>query len=170
MEFLLIGGLVLAWILITVSMEYESGFGATVVLLSTAGVLQFWTELKPFTMIYEHPMTALWLFLAYVVAGVLVGGLKWVSFVHKWVDRRKEYAADNRVDVKTVSGFDLGARFKVPLTIKEHKARLMSWMTYWPMTALWTLIDDPIRRVFSWFYNGVAKGFQNYSDRAFGVK
>jgi hypothetical protein len=40
-------------------------------------------------------------------------------------------------------------------------------MTYWPWSALWTLINDPVRRFFCWIYEQISGVLQEISDRAF---
>jgi len=47
------------------------------------------------------------------------------------------------------------------------KGRITAWMTYWPWSALWTLINDPVRRFFCWAYEQLSGTLQEISDRAF---
>ncbi len=56
--------------------------------------------------------------------------------------------------------------FVKPLVAK-NKGRIVSWMTYWPWSGLWTLVNDPVRRFFSWAYRNVSGTLQRMSDRAF---
>jgi hypothetical protein len=50
---------------------------------------------------------------------------------------------------------------------KNEKARITRWMSFWPMSALWTLINDPIRRAFEEIYHLISKALQEISDAAF---
>lgn len=47
-----------------------------------------------------------------------------------------------------------------------HKARILTWMTYWPWSAAWTLLNDPVRRAFVKAYGLVAGQLQRIADRA----
>jgi hypothetical protein len=78
--------------------------------------------------------------------GVLAGAVK---------DTWKHY-------VKKRTFLDLGK----PM-IREHKWRVIAQMTYWPWSALWTLINDPVRRFFSWAYERLSGTLQAISNRAF---
>jgi hypothetical protein len=49
--------------------------------------------------------------------------------------------------------------------VRLHKGDIMLWMTYWPFSGLWTLINDPIRKVFRTIYTHIAKSLQAISDR-----
>jgi hypothetical protein len=54
-----------------------------------------------------------------------------------------------------------------PPQVREHKSDIMLWMTYWPFSCVWTLINDPIRKIFRTIYANIAKSLQSISDRMF---
>lgn len=37
--------------------------------------------------------------------------------------------------------------------IALDKTRIIMWMSYWPVSALWTLINDPLHRLYNFIYN-----------------
>ena len=49
----------------------------------------------------------------------------------------------------------------------NNKARIMGWMTYWPWSALWTLIHDPIRKAVKALWRHLATSYQRLADKAF---
>jgi hypothetical protein len=59
-----------------------------------------------------------------------------------------------------------GRRIAKPM-VSENKSRITGWMTWWPWSGLWTLINDPIRRFFNWAYDQLGGVLQAISDRAF---
>lgn len=59
-----------------------------------------------------------------------------------------------------------GKTIKKPMA-SHSKARITAWMTYWPWSALWTLINDPIRRFYQWAYTRLCGLLQGMSDEAF---
>ena len=79
--------------------------------------------------------------------GVLVGEVKW-----SWQDYIKHNYHGNKITK--------------PLA-RRYKGQIITWMTYWPWSALWTLINDPIRRFFRWVYEQLSGVLQAISDRAF---
>ena len=50
---------------------------------------------------------------------------------------------------------------------RTNKSRILRWMTFWPLSALWTLIDDPIREAFRKIYDQISGRLQRISDRMF---
>lgn len=51
--------------------------------------------------------------------------------------------------------------------VRENKARIVAWMSYWPASMAWTLIDDPVRRIFMSIYESIGGSLQRISDRRF---
>lgn len=51
--------------------------------------------------------------------------------------------------------------------VNKHKARITSWMVYWPWSAMWTLIDDPIRRLYNRLYTLLRGFYQSIANQAF---
>ncbi len=36
------------------------------------------------------------------------------------------------------------------LTFSSASTRILFWLTYWPASLLWALLNDPVRRFFKW--------------------
>lgn len=53
-----------------------------------------------------------------------------------------------------------------PLAIK-NKGRIIFWMSYWPCSALWTLINDPITRAYRFIWHRLGATFENMSKAMF---
>lgn len=51
--------------------------------------------------------------------------------------------------------------------VRENKTRIVAWMSYWPASMAWTLIDDPVRRTFLAIYDHIGGSLQRISDRRF---
>jgi hypothetical protein len=60
-----------------------------------------------------------------------------------------------------------GYGYQMPPQAREHKSDIMLWMTYWPFSCLWTIINDPIRKIFRTIYTHIATSLQKISDRMF---
>lgn len=46
---------------------------------------------------------------------------------------------------------------------KDNKARIASWIAWWPAVGFWTLLHDPLRRIGIWLYNRFAKFLERMS-------
>ncbi len=42
-----------------------------------------------------------------------------------------------------------------PIGIK-HKGKIISWISYWPLSLIGTILNDPFRRFFEWLYYSVS--------------
>ena len=47
------------------------------------------------------------------------------------------------------------------------KFLLMNWMIYWPLSAFWTLINNPVKRAFKGIFTYFEKQYQVISDKVF---
>lgn len=61
---------------------------------------------------------------------------------------------------------EYNCNIKQPM-VSDNKSRITGWMTYWPWSALWTLINDPVRRFYRWAYTQLHGLLQGMSDKAF---
>ena len=53
--------------------------------------------------------------------------------------------------------------------IRYHKRAIITWMTCWPPSVIFTLLNDPIRKFFSFLYDNVLRNsFKRMLDRAIG--
>lgn len=185
--------LVLAGASIAIIAFAESGYGrgATGTALFAGGFLVaangWWVPLK------DHPWYALAGLGVYLTAGVVYAVIKWWSYVRDrraaldqqiketldgepsieaWVTRRDSLLPHKTYTVNDFWGIvehrqpgSVRVSRHVPLA-SEHKARIMTWMSYWPWSAAWTLVNDPVRRMFRAIYHEIAGQLQRIADRA----
>lgn len=76
-----------------------------------------------------------------------------VEYRGDWRNHVRQYVRDLRGDF--------------PPQARSYKGKIVSWMTYWPWNLLWTLINDPIRRLFKAIFQMIQGILQGISDRAF---
>lgn len=49
----------------------------------------------------------------------------------------------------------------------ENKERIIRWMSFWPWSLTWTLINEPIKKAFRAIYRRIQKLLQSIADKAF---
>lgn len=49
----------------------------------------------------------------------------------------------------------------------NYKNRIITWMTLWPLSFLWTMLNDPIVRFFQHIYYEIAGVLRKISDNVF---
>ena len=149
-----------AFVLVIIATEKGSGTGATITLLATLALFFFFGNKVPLSDFFSYIIKNPWPFLGAVAGYILIGVLwsicKWYFFLLKERDRcldeQKKYHHDNSISVPQV---------------RHHKSEIMVWMIYWPFSALWTILDRPIKRIFLFIYARIKMQMQAMADKIF---
>lgn len=157
----------------------ESGVWATITLAAFIVALHFFSDLAMFSWIGDHPWHILGGIGAYFAIGSGWGFAKWFLFLK---EKATEYQ-ENRMNFLRDRGVkNPGMNTPVPEELRDdfqrrwgarefqrpvaatNKARIIMWMSYWPWSALWTLVRDPFRYV----YQAFAEKLESMSTKIFG--
>lgn len=189
---ILIVGIVAA-IVTMISLEVEEeGWATTAVSIALALLLwnyghDLWLFVK------EDCGTTLLFVLGYLVVGVVWSFMKWNEFVKRKVSIYKKVKAElivkrpdfdensyKSVDVLcqklrenriSVWGCDVKTMAELKLKImpigSENKASIIAWISYWPLSLLATLLNNPFRRLFEYVYSLVANAYDKISQKHF---
>lgn len=49
----------------------------------------------------------------------------------------------------------------------SHSTRIIQWIAFWPVSFVWTMLNDPLRSAATYAFNRVSGTFQKMSDKAF---
>lgn len=116
--------------------------------------------------------------LAYGIIGFVWGVFKWKNFLIKkhsrYLKDKKKFLDKHKLDVTDIPPAfkeewegSIGSKYNVIPRAEDNKERIISWMTFWPWSFLWFLLNDPIK----WFYNTLyyyaADLFQSMANRQF---
>jgi hypothetical protein len=126
------------------------GTAATISVLVVLLVLQWRTPVKAFTYVYTHPLSAIVGVTAYFSIGACWSVVKW-WFAEKARVRR----------AKRERGKDWRTARTQPAT---YKATVLVWIGYWPFSLVWTLINDPFKRLVRWIYDELLRVYQRITD------
>lgn len=55
----------------------------------------------------------------------------------------------------------------VPPRPNDHKSTITMWMSFWPASLFWTLLNDPVRAAFRHIYASLVRTLQDISNRAY---
>jgi hypothetical protein len=109
-----------------------------------------------FRYIAENPGNVILCVLGYLFLGVFWSLLKWHLYLKHLVQKSNQ----------NKSGFFSSGVSESRFEVSENKQRIINWMTYWPCSALWTLVDHPVRKLFLYIFSIVEKTYQRMSDNA----
>lgn len=174
----------------------EDGVKATITLVLGALFLQFIAKFDLVGLIRGEPFTLALYSLVYVALGFVFACVKWWRYAKKQ-RRRYDALRAVFFKKRCIKGDDLPVELKrdffeylkqdyrpngrsgfqhysdsqdadpVVPDITKNKAAFIRWMTYWPLNALFTLLNDPVRRLFEWVYEVAGKKMQSVANYVF---
>ena len=133
--------------------EEQNGTGATITLgIFLAGLIflgnsEFFRGILHF--IVNNPGMIIGMFVGYLALGVVWSFVKWYLFLNKKV----AYANEHELTLKDSE-----------ISYKNNKSRIITWMSYWPFSAAWTAINNPVKKAFEFLSEKLSGGYQKMSD------
>lgn len=186
---LLLVGSVGFWIIMAVEcalllalIEFEKpGWGFFSIVAVIAG-LKFFGDFDLIAEVRASPKMAVIFALGYLAAGATWAFIKWFFYVRRrredYLEAKLQYTPtpdrnNYHDDTKLVweKSYErkkfLNSKGELPPLARDNKNRIILWMSYWPWSACWTLINDPIKRAFRFIYEQIHASLQKISDHAF---
>lgn len=181
---------VAVFFIMTAFLENEKSFFAGLTFIGAMVAFYFMGNSGMLAWIKHNPLTLLYYFLGYVgIAGVWAL-VKWYLFVtgenEKYEEAKTQFLKDNKATALTQAlkvkwtkhveeGYYARDSYSYPRNAflypapqaRDHKARVLSWMTYWPCSAFWTLLNDPIRRLMRLIYSQISGMLNAISRHAY---
>ncbi len=179
----------IAFSAIGIFLEQEEEGKATLVfsLLIAIVLWQYKTEI--FSFVSTNPYNIFGFVLCYVLAGVIWSFVKWYTYVKDAFvkfNKIKDECIKELGDIKTeenlkrfisrlrdVSEYSLIERYysfddavsKISPKAKEKKTIIISWISYWPISLIATLLNNPFKRFFEWVYSLVSSSYDEISKK-----
>jgi len=142
-----------------------------------------------------NPTATIGFTVSYIIVGVLWSFIKWRSHVKAIFDRAKEYK--NKFVLKYGEVTDKNRRQfndgiytsfkcsyinetdtfetianKISPIASEKKSTIISWISYWPISLIGTLANNPFRKLFEFIYSSLSTYYDKitntYKKDAFG--
>ncbi len=143
-----------ASILLIWATETRSGIWATIVMFGTIALLYFLGDKGYIQNLLvhakDHPLSVVVSIIGYFIVGTVWSVVKWYFFLIK----QRDYYKDN------------GFSPRVP-QVSEYKSTFLLWMMYWPFSGIWTIIDSPVKRGFSFIFGKIKGRMQQMADKIF---
>ncbi len=101
----------------------------------------------------------------YVVAGVVWSFVKWFSFLMRFRDVLKEVKVhgSDHYGARTYRGVSLERK----PAAAESKGKITAWMIFWPFSVVGTVLNDPVKRLFTFLFGRFKHLYQRMADRVF---
>lgn len=171
-------------VMLFIFIDNENGVGATISMVVFGALLQWFGNVDIIHYVRANPLFILSCAGAYFALGAVWGVVKWWIFCR---DRLEEYEEARDAFLKRngqTSGTkvvppELRKEWKYYLDrnskdiaqtpqVREHKSKIMRWMTFWVVSIVWSFINDFVKRVFRTIYQKLSNFLQRISDNMFG--
>lgn len=181
----MIGAWVVIAILMAILLEFEKeGWATTFFSLGIALLLwNFRTDI--WTFISSNPTATIGFTVTYILIGIVWSFLKWNSYVKNVFNKLKALKADfirehKEINDKNRSIFNMEVNHsgirrgdggtlyisdnttleaiieKISPIASEKKSVITSWISYWPVSLMATLLNNPFRKFFEWVYDNLS--------------
>lgn len=168
---------VLADVIVVALIDHQKWGWSAITLFFTALTLAFLGDFNLIVFVRANPGHALYLLGLYFIIGAVWSVLKWYFFLLReredYDKRRADFlkyrglSANSKITPELKADFikKLGATTRP--SVHNHKSQVMGWLVYWPWSALWTLINDPIRRIWEWMFRGLRSIYETVAAHVY---
>jgi hypothetical protein len=152
-------------VIIVAATENDANRYATGSFVVGAGLIVWLTKSNPLPWLAANSLWIVLGILGYFVAGILWGFFKWYLFnlsVRDKIEDGRLVVADKADSIRHRSNLII-----LPISPREHKTRIVGWMTYWPWSTVWFVLNDPVRRAWNAIYNRLVAKLEAVSNHVF---
>jgi len=140
--------------------------------------------------IFNNPLPCLGYVVAYFAIGAFWSIIKWYLFLtgirgdyytekRRWLGVESDQGENPPIPSHRKSEWrahldGMGSRYSPTILAQfahgmirpsKHKETLTMWIIYWPISMVWTLLNDPIKRLANWIYYKLAKLYRDMSKK-----
>ncbi len=109
------------------------------------------TELTDIAMwIGNHPLESIGVILLYFIAGIVWSLIKWKFFLVDLVAKQTEGSSVYKTDFR----------------LSKNKSRIINWMSYWPFSLTWNLVNRPIKSAYKRIFVLVSRTYERMAESA----
>lgn len=159
--------------------ELERTFWATVTLIGTFVALAFLGDFNLWHVVRDNPIQAVIAGASYFGIGAVWSIGKWWFYVKEmfghYTEARNDFMISegknpsDAMDQPTKGKWAMNSQARAyakPL-IRRHKSQISMWMIYWPWSGVWTLINDPVKKIFARIFHELQGLYQKIADSVY---
>jgi hypothetical protein len=127
--------------------------------------------------IQENPLLSIGIVVLYFVVGVVWSFVKWWLYIKEFVeriidvDKLKETVKDKKKELVDSKDYDKekvrGLINKKKPHVKDYKGRIAGWISYWPISFIWSILNDFIKRMVRQLVDYLGDYYQGITNRIF---
>ncbi len=149
-----------------VEKEEGNGWGAFFTCLAFFALLYFFGSKEPvkdiLRYVIHNPLSIVFAVVLYLFFGSLWSMVKWYLFLCE--KRRLNLEDHNRHNDRQEEGKKRAWDPHIPKA-RDNKDTILMWMSWWPFSALWTLLDNPIKKLFRSIFAHMERTYDRIAER-----
>jgi hypothetical protein len=146
---------------------------ATFNILTTTLAMWWFFDIPIFSTFWENPALLVAIVPTYIALGTGWSLIRWWLYVSRirdqFLDAKSDWQAKNKGTDDdwwcSWPGEEWAA--KIPPLASQHKEIITLWILYWPWSMVWTLVDDPFRRLAQWAYRKIQHSYVWITNKIF---
>lgn len=180
--------LFIAVVFLFVSIAHDSPIGALLTLVVGGAVAHFLLGYNLYQLAVDNPAVTYSVLAGYFPVGVLWALLKWYLLLTKvrdeFLEEKDKWMRDNLSNLsadkmeeewrlrssgkktRKSEGDYFIPKLEKP-TASKNKSKIVSWIAYWPVSFIWTMIADFVQGLARRIYQKISKVFIKMSDKVF---
>ena len=174
--------------------EFDRSSGAITMIVLSYAFLWGAVGFNPIIYAWGNPITALTYIGVYFLGGTIWTIVKWYFYLLRRRDEARKIRIyfdanhdelnqrwSNSDEFNFVNWMNDGGQYgsgasrhrrsysdsNYPPMATQHKGDILFWAIYWPFSAFWTLLNDPIRRLWNAIYSVLGGMLQRISNKVF---
>lgn len=165
-------------------LENEQSWWSTFTIIAFAAFVQLFSDFNLITFVKSINFTYLILsVIGYFIMGAVWAIVRWSLFCVDKLEKHKEsmsqFLHHNSITVYNPANndhkfawdrwrsYNTDVILSKPPQVRDNKAIITMWMSYWPINAIWVICNDPVRRVFRYIYYSLMDQLQSISNKIF---
>lgn len=159
--------LIILFLEVSLEKDEDSGGGWQSTIVVAGFLIAYWfldgsdNIRNAFSYVINNVVTVILYVLGYIAIGGIWSIVRWYFFLSF-----KSNKALDKINTMDSYSNSYSKAFTIP-TASENKYRIMTWMVYWPFSAVWTLINQPVRNTFRFVYIKLEGVYNSISNRMF---
>lgn len=163
--------------IVTILVETESGTWATLIMAGSIVGFSYVCKWSLLVLVKMHPVHALEMIGIYLLIGIAWSIIKWYFYLRKSLRKYNENKAkflesEEAENLTPELANDFHSRYyygtnRVVPSAKDHRGDFIRWSTYWPFSFIGTMLNDVVRKIYSYAYELLQGTYQKMADHIF---
>jgi len=152
-------------IFLTIAIEIEWFGWTTLTVLASVAAVQFFHVFDVWLFVKANVFQTVAYVIAYIAIGIIWSFAKWFFFLMNERNKTREWLEGQ------LKRTDLNLNYNKPVInipkASDNKGRIVAWISYWPLSLIGTILNDPFRKLFNFIFNQFKGLYQRMANNIY---